>query len=83
MKDMWICLLIFLVFVACYEAKHLDIPDKAEQVPIVSNSTIDIAEPTPSSCEIEVQMLRDEASEWQHKYLEFQCDCGDNYDLYE
>ena len=78
-KDVWVLSLILIIFVACYSAEHLDVPDKAEVVP----ESTPVNSPTPivieTACELEVERLRIEAYDWRNRYLDYRCECdGDN-----
>lgn len=75
--DLWLLSLVFMTLVACYESKHLDIPDKAEVVPEIRTIILESSTPAPSACEIENEQLKDEADSWREKYYSQSCDCDD------
>lgn len=82
--------MILIVFTACYEANHLDIPDKAETSPTpipqiaVSGSAKKaqifaelVTNTSLSACEVEVTQLKQELKDWQQFYYDKPCKCED------
>jgi hypothetical protein len=46
-----------------------------------ANNQLKESEPQlKSACELDVESLRSEADMWKQRYLEYQCNCGDNDD---